>query len=371
MIKSDIKTNVPSVTDQYPSSNSLELDSALSFVPETLRTLLNGLFVGKETSRKVAGIGQAIVQAARPHAVVAPLQLGLAVQAHHMYRSQFLVDTLHGMGFASSYKEVLRFEKNAADSVASDMLADDIDVLDMALIFAGDNVDHNILTIDGKGTFHGMGIIAAITPGRKKDRIIPRRQITNLNFSVQSKIPVIEYRFAKHVRQTIVFNDLPALISCDRTVDVLWELSLNFKQQTPGWQGMMHIIHQGLEHPGQSSVVFLPMIDLYSGDKTCILSTLDFVCDLAIKHNAPPIITFDQPLYWKAAEMIMDAPQCSPLKSIVLMLGGFHWCNRHTDGRHRTQEHYGSCLWIKCRPAHDDWKGQMSQSPGCVRAAGG
>ena len=73
--------------------------------------------------------------------------------------------------------------------------------------------------------------------------------------------------------QTIVFNDLPTLIDCDRTVDVLWELSLNFKQETPGWQGMMHIIHQGLEHPGQSSVVFLPMIDLNSGDKMCILST--------------------------------------------------------------------------------------------------
>lgn len=57
--------------DQYLSTNSLELGSALLFVPETLRTLLNGLFVGKETSRKVAGIGQAIVQAARPRAVVA------------------------------------------------------------------------------------------------------------------------------------------------------------------------------------------------------------------------------------------------------------------------------------------------------------
>lgn len=44
----------------------------------------------------------------------------------------------------------------------------------------------------------------------------------------------------------------------------------------------MHIIHQGLEHPGQSSVVFLPMIDLYSGDKTCILSTLDFVCGIVL-----------------------------------------------------------------------------------------
>ena len=116
-----------------------------------------------------------------------------------MYRSQFLVDTLHEMGFCSSYKEVLHFEKNAAESVAPDMLANDNDLLDMALLFAGDNVDHNILTIDGRGTFHRMGIIAALTPGRKKDRIIPRRNATSLDFSVQSKIPIIDHRFPKHM----------------------------------------------------------------------------------------------------------------------------------------------------------------------------
>ncbi len=130
------------------------------------------------------------------------------------------------------------------------------------------------------------------------------------------QIPIIEHRFAKHVRQTVVFEHTPALVKIDRTIDALWELSLNFKDETPGWQGMMHIIHQGLDHPGQSSIVFLPMIDLYSGDKTCILSTLDFVCDLSTKHHAPPIITFDQPLYWKAAEIIADAPDGSHLKTL-------------------------------------------------------
>ena len=49
LIKSDIKSNVPCLTNQYPSAKSLKLDSALSFVPDTLQTLLNGLFVGKET----------------------------------------------------------------------------------------------------------------------------------------------------------------------------------------------------------------------------------------------------------------------------------------------------------------------------------
>ena len=109
LIKSDIKSNVPSLTNQYPSTKSLERDSALVFVPNTLRTLLSCLFVDKETSRKVAAIGQASVQVIWPHAVGAPLQVCLAVQAHHLYWSQFLVDTLvdHGMGFVSSYKDVL------------------------------------------------------------------------------------------------------------------------------------------------------------------------------------------------------------------------------------------------------------------------
>ena len=59
-----------------------------------------------------------------------PLQLGLAVQIHHLYRSKFLVDTLHAMGFCSSYAEVLRFEKNAADCVKPDILDGDVDLLE-------------------------------------------------------------------------------------------------------------------------------------------------------------------------------------------------------------------------------------------------
>ena len=63
---------------------------------------------------------------------------------------------------------------------------------------------------------------------------------------------------------------------------------------------------------------------MYSGDKSCILSTLDFIYNLATTSNLPTIVTFDQPLYWKAAEIITDAPESSHLKSIVLMMGGFH-----------------------------------------------
>ena len=80
------------------------------------------------------------------------------MQTHHFYRSGFIIDMLYAIGFCSSYGEVQQFEKKAADCVAPDMLlGEDIDVVDTTQLFAGDNVDHNILTIDGKGKFHGMG----------------------------------------------------------------------------------------------------------------------------------------------------------------------------------------------------------------------
>ena len=66
------------------------------------------------------------------------------------------------------------------------------------------------------------------------------------------------------------------------------------------------------------------MINMYPGDKSCILSTLDFVYKLVMKHNVPISVTFDQPLYWRTAEIIIDATQSGHLQGIVLMLGCFY-----------------------------------------------
>ena len=35
--------------------------------------------------------------------------------------------------------------------------------------YVGDNVDHNIATLNGKGTFHGMGIIAMVPRQNNKE----------------------------------------------------------------------------------------------------------------------------------------------------------------------------------------------------------
>ena len=122
LIKSEIKTIIEQLKDVYPQTDELSLESSLWHIPPSLRCMIQQLFIGKDTRRKQASIGQAIVQAVRPRAVLAPLQLGLAVQMHHHFRSRFLIDNLAAMGYCSSYSEVQRFEENAAFSTCPDVL---------------------------------------------------------------------------------------------------------------------------------------------------------------------------------------------------------------------------------------------------------
>ena len=66
------------------------------------------------------------------------------------------------------------------------------------------------------------------------------------------------------------------------------------------------------------------MIDLDSSDPSCIYTTMKFVSSHARRHDATPILTFDQHLYWKALTIIQSQPDGSHLKGMVLRLGGFH-----------------------------------------------
>ena len=43
--------------------------------------------------------------------------------------------------------------------------------------FAG-NVDHNMRSIDGTGTFHAIGFIAKVPPGTTLSRTLPRVNVT-------------------------------------------------------------------------------------------------------------------------------------------------------------------------------------------------
>ena len=86
---------------------------------------------------------------------------------------------------------------------------------------------------------------------------------------------------------------------------------------------LVHKVHKG-SHPGVLSIVYLPMIDLNPSDPVCIRSTLHYFADHASTHDVTPVVTFDQPLFYKAWQIIQSEPQESPLKKIVLKMGGLH-----------------------------------------------
>ena len=74
----------------------------------------------------------------------------------------------------------------------------------------------------------------------------------------------------------------------------------------------------------KASVMFLPIIDLDPGNTSCIYSTLHFVTAQAKRYDVTPVMTFNQPLYWKAMMIIRSQPDDSDLKCMVLGFGGFN-----------------------------------------------
>ena len=82
-----------------------------------------------------------------------PLQLGLGIQ-------------MHKHGFCVSYSEVLKYERYASvhqgtkiPGVSESSSAEPTHFMH----HVADNADHNSRTLDGRHTFHGMGIICCYT----------------------------------------------------------------------------------------------------------------------------------------------------------------------------------------------------------------
>ena len=322
LIKSEIK-NIDVSSDVYPTSAVMsEVEEALKFIPDILKSFLELLFVGKDIKLKLASVGQAIVQAVRPRVILAPLQLGLGVQMHHHFSSKFLIDSLNSHGFCASYKTVQKYERSAAVAQGTEIPGY---TPGHFVQYSADNVDHNLRTLDGTGTFHGMGIIAAITPGTKATIPIPIRQVSAEDIA---KVGRIEIRpFIGPLENTpLHYQELQSITVRDSTanLDLLWNITQPLLQSPrPAWNSMMQLSCKGT-YPGKSSVHFLPMIDMDPTDMTCIYSTLSFISNQASHYKYTPIITFDQPLWWKSLKIVSNEPQDSKLKSIILRLGGLH-----------------------------------------------
>lgn len=184
------------------------LETNCAFVPETLHLFLRTIFTEKNAEHKIASIGQAIIQAARPRVLIAPLQIGLAVQMHQQFGSKFLIDSLNCHGFCSSYSEVKTFEMSAAQTRGTDIPG----ITPGHFVqYIADNVDHNVRTLDGQNTFHGMGIIAAVTPATNADTPVPRISTTAAEVANVGRIGIHLYKPATDVKVPLAYEELPGL----------------------------------------------------------------------------------------------------------------------------------------------------------------
>jgi len=268
LIKADIKSKDISKSF-YPLPGEISsLDENCAFLLETLYLFLRTIFNEKSAERKIASIRQAIIQAARPRVLIAPLQIGLAVQIHHHYRSNFLIDSLNSHGFCSSYTEVKKFEMSAAQTKG-------IDIPGFTTFhfvqYVANNVDHNVCTLDEQSTFYGMGIMAAVTPARHPDSPIPRCCTTAAEIANVGKIDIHYYKRANDVKVPSVYEKLPCLSIVNKTwkLDFLCSLVWPIRSPKPNWSELMQTKSKG-SHSGKSSFTFSTMIDMDPTNMNCI-----------------------------------------------------------------------------------------------------
>ena len=320
ILRADIK-HVETNLEEYPDVSESDVQEHTNYLPSSLQLFLKTLMVNERSALKQAAIGQAIMQATRPRVLLAPLQLSLGVQMHHLEGSKIVIDQLNKFGFVASYKEVQKFKKNAA--VAADSLMENSCV--QFVQYAADNVDHNSCTLDGKNTFHGMGMLAAVTPATKFRCVIPRKTVTTEEIRNAGRVEIVYGPDSSKGLANFFYKPLQGFVHNDPTADfdVIWKTSLLFGKPRPSWSGTMEHVHKG-SHPEKASILFLPMIDLSPSDPVCIRSTMHYIAKHAATFNNHPVLTFDQPLYHKALQIKESEPSGSPLKGIVLKIGGLH-----------------------------------------------
>jgi hypothetical protein len=114
-------------------------------------------------------------------------------------------------------------------------------------------------------------------------------------------------------------------------------------------------------YPGKSSILFLPMIDMNPSDMSCIYSTLHFVESQAKKLSVAPVLTFDQPLYWKAIQIVTNEPKHSGISSFVIRLifpysNEFSWLHWLLDAKYWVTRANRNGICAEYRYSYAKWK---------------
>ena len=253
----------------------------------------------------------------------------MGVDLDKSFSSKWLIDHLSRFGYSITSDEVLRFKESAIESFETYQSENTMPVFTQ---WVADNADHNIATLTGKVTFHGMGVISCSTSlvtnltqkiKRLKERkwtstFVEHRGIEIIPYSGSSYNGLLKIKLKPYMQLSS-----PYTLTSDLGYDLLWKSAWFFSSKTqprPNWSGFMQQVTNKRRSPEKSAISFLPIIDLNPSDETCIYSTLCFIIDQAKKlqlQTSP--VTFDQPLWLKAMGIKKEENL-----DIIIRLGGSH-----------------------------------------------
>ena len=313
IIKEEIR-EMNFTTDHYPTVHDLKENE--KWVPDSLLMLMEFLV---PTKLKQLSLSQCIVQAARPRTVIAPIPFGVALNIERSTGCRQLLTHFSRLGFSVSFDEVQRFKQSAIVNLEKD---DDQGDSNEFKQWVADNVDHNIATLTGRDTFHGMGIVCVDSQPTGRFSQIPRlkeRQQAE-EFTKHRGVEIILYnRTTPNGLARMKFESITQVasslgrtrISTSKMVihNLLWHsawfLSSSEKPRSNRSGFLQCSTNAIASKRSASTITFLPIIDISPSNESCLYSTLLLIISQAKKYKTlTPCVTFDQPLWIKAFDMI-------------------------------------------------------------------
>ncbi|GBP58029.1 hypothetical protein EVAR_39745_1 [Eumeta japonica] len=206
---------------------------------------------------------------------------------------------------------------------------------DVMLQYAADNADINVSTFDGHNTEHIMGAIKIISPSNVMVADMPTVKCKSKpnaeDLAAVSDVPLLIYENNEVVgmsKITVVEIDYCVILNeaiCSN-VDLLWAYAKwRDVNGLPGWNGFSEKLTKNNKDFTTSNVMFLPFIHHPENNKDTIYTTLDCAVRSAKSHGQNCyIITFDQPLYYKAREIVAAVDVQSDISNVIVRLGGYH-----------------------------------------------
>ena len=224
-----------------------------------------------------------------------------------------------------AYNDFALFESSATNSWKPDVEGDSF----CQHVF--NNADFSIKTLTGKGTFHSMGGKKCITPSRTvQTQEINKLQSIPLSNEIAAagQIQIKEYgrklKGLNALKLKIVSNsEAVQCVSTPTPKDVLWLYGKFLQTQSfPPWQGFMEAITH-THSSEKSKILALPFIRLLPTEYNTVLSALSYAAEETKKSmQVTCFVTFDQPLYIKAKDILSSSPE-GELSNVIVGQGGF------------------------------------------------